>query len=66
MTGADQRRLERYDLFAANVRRELADIEAQMAEQRAEGRTRSATYQQLVANHMLAKAIIERLKDAGL
>jgi len=66
MQGADQRRLERYDLFAKTVRQDYAQVSAQMEDLRAQGKTKSATYQQLFANLMTLKQIIARLEDAGL
>jgi DNA-binding MarR family transcriptional regulator len=66
MEGADQRRLERYDLFADKVRTELSLTEAQLAELKAERKTRTATYQQLFANRMTLQQIVDRLKEAGL
>ncbi len=66
MEGADQRRLERYDLFAKQVHADLAQTESQLAQLKAEGKTRSATYQQLFANLMTLRQIVERLEDAGL
>ncbi len=66
MEGADQRRLERYDLFADKVRSELSQTEAQLAELKAESKTRTATYQQLFANRMTLQQIVDRLQEAGL
>ncbi len=66
MEGADQRRLERYDLFADKVRSELSLTEVQLAELKAEGKTRTATYQQLFANRMTLQQIVDRLQEAGL
>ena len=66
MEGADQRRLERYDLFADKVRSELVQTESELAELKAEGKTRTATYDQLFANRMVLRQIIERLEEAGL
>lgn len=66
MESADQRRLERYDLFADKVRSELSLAEEQLAELKAEGKTRTATYQQLFANRMTLQQIVDRLKEAGL
>ncbi len=66
MTPADERRLQRFDAFARGVHDDLAHIKAQMAEMRDEGRTKTATYQQLLANRMTLEQIEERLADAGL
>ena len=56
----------RLDVYVTDDKGRIYDIEMQMAEQRAQGRERSATYRQLIANRMLVRAIIERLRDAGL
>ena len=64
MESADQRRLERYDLFTDKVRQELGQTESELARLKAEGKTRTATYQQLFANRMTQ--IVDRLKEAGL
>lgn len=66
MTPADERRLQRFDAFARGVRDDLAQTRAQLEELRAEGRTKSATYQQLFANRVTLEQIVERLADAGL
>ncbi len=66
MTGADERRLERYDLFAAGVRSELERTEGTMAELRTAGRAKSATYRQLLANRSVMREIVARMEDAGL
>lgn len=66
MTGADERRLERYELFANTVYADLEQTERDLARLKEEGRTRSATYQQLFANRMALREIVTRLKDAGL
>jgi ribosomal protein L19E len=66
MQGSDQRRLERYDLFAKTVREDYAKITAQMRELRSQGKTKTATYRQLFANLMTLKEILSRFEDAGL
>ena len=66
MTPADERRLQRFDAFARGVNDELGQTRAQMDELRAEGRVKSATYQQLMANHMVLEQIVARLKEFGL
>lgn len=66
MTLADERRLQRFDAFVRGVNDELRQTRAQMDELRAEGRTKSATYQQLLANRMTLEQIIARLKEFGL
>ena len=66
MQGSEQRRLERYDLFAKTVREDYAKITAQMRELRSQGKTKTATYRQLFANLMTLKEILSRFEDAGL
>ena len=66
MQGSDQRRLERYDLFAKTVREDHAKIVAQMQDLRSQGKTKTATYRQLFANLLMLKEILSRLEDAGL
>ena len=50
MDGASERRLERFELFADKVRSELSETDATLARLKAEGKARTATYQQLWAN----------------
>ncbi|MBP3893800.1 MAG: hypothetical protein J6D34_07160 [Atopobiaceae bacterium] len=66
MQWSDQRRLERYDLFAKTVRADYAQVTAQMDDLRAQGKTKTTTYRQLFANLMTLKEILSRLEDAGL
>ena len=66
MTPADERRLQRFDAFVRGVHDELQQTEAQMRELADAGRTRTATYQQLMANRMTLRQIVDRLEDAGL
>jgi hypothetical protein len=66
VTPADERRLQRFDAFARGVNDELSQTRAQMDELRAEGRVKSATYQQLMANRMVLEQIVARLKEFGL
>ena len=66
MQGSDQRRLERYDLFAKTVREDHAKMTTQMQELRSQGKTKTATYCQLFANLLTLKEILSRFEDAGL
>ena len=66
MQGSEQRRLERYDLFAKTVREDYAKTTAQMRELSSQGKTKTATYRQLFANLMTLKEILSRFEDAGL
>lgn len=63
---SDADRLARSDHFAAGIRAELADTRARLAELRAQGKVKMATYQQLFANRMTLEGIERRLRDAGL
>lgn len=51
-SATDADRLARYDHFVAGIR--------------AEGKVKTATYQQLFANRMTLEGIERRLRDAGL
>ena len=66
MDGARERRLERFDLFADKVRSELAEADATLAQLKAEGKARTATYQQLWANSAVLHQIVEHLEEVGL
>lgn len=59
-------RLGRHEDVLAALRREYADAEVQIALLRDEGRIRSATYHQLVANRITLKSVLAHFTDAGL
>ena len=59
-------RLGRHEDVLAVLRQEYADAEAQLARLRDEGRIRTATYHQLVANRITLKSVLGRFSDAGL
>ena len=59
-------RLAAFESFAADVRAELASAEARMEELRAQGKTKTATYQQLFANRVVLREIDELLSEHGL
>lgn len=62
----DEERLAAYEEFAADVRREYADVEAQMDELKAQGKVKTATYRQLFATRITLKDIDRRLRSRGL
>lgn len=62
----DRERLEAYDAFAADVRREYAEVESKMDGLRASGKVKTATYRQLFATRITLKDIVRRLDERGL
>jgi hypothetical protein len=62
----DLARLERYESFRRDVVTELAGTEGQLRDLKAAGKTKTATYQQLFANRLTLKGILERLADHGI
>ena len=66
MDAANELRLERFDLFAGKVRAELAQTTATLERLKAEGKARTATYQQLWSNSMVLRQIVSRLEEVGL
>ena len=59
-------RLERYETFRCDVVAELASTEGQLRDLKTAGKTRTATYQQLFANRLTLRGILERLADHGV
>lgn len=66
MDRSDEERLKAFDGFACDVREELAATVARMESLRAQGKTKTATYQQLFAMRAILKEIDARLADHGL
>lgn len=62
----EEERLAVYEQFAADVRREYADVEAQMDELKAQGKVKTATYRQLFATRITLKDIDRRLRARNL
>jgi hypothetical protein len=62
----DLTRLERYETFRCDVVAELASTEGQLRDLKTAGKTRTATYQQLFANRLTLRGILERLADHGI
>lgn len=62
----EEERLAAYEQFAADVRREYADVEAQMDELKAQGKVKTATYRQLFATRIILKDIDRRLRARNL
>ena len=59
-------RLGAHEDALASLRAEYADAAAQIDRLRDEGRTRTATYRQLVANRITLKGILDRFAEVGL
>ena len=59
-------RLGRYEAFRCDVVAELASTEGQLRDLKTAGKTRTATYQQLFANSLTLRGILERLADHGI
>ena len=62
----DKVQVERYEAFRRDVISELADTKTRLATLKAEGKTRSATYQQLYANRIVLEGILDRLAEHGI
>lgn len=62
----EEERLAAYEQFAADARREYADVEAQMDELKAQGKVKTATYRQLFATRITLKDIDRRLRARNL
>lgn len=59
-------RLSAFELFAGDVRSDLAETYRRMEELRAENRVKSATYRQLFAVRSTLREIDRRLVERGL
>lgn len=62
----DQEKLAAFELFADEVRGELAQTSARMDELRVENKVKTATYRQLFAARITLKDIDRRLASHGL
>ncbi len=62
----EEERLAAYEQFAAEVRREYADVEARMGELKVQGKVKTATYRQLFATRITLKDIDRRLRARNL
>ena len=62
----DLARLGQYEAFRCNVVAELASTEGQLRDLKATGKTKTATYQQLFANRLILRGILERLAGHGI
>ena len=62
----DLARLGRYEAFRCDVVAELASTEGQLRDLKATGKTKTATYQQLFANRLTLRSILEKLADHGI
>ncbi len=63
---SDRKKLERYIRFAQDLRDELAETDQQLKDMKAQGRTKTATYQQLFANRFMLEEMVSRLDEADL
>ncbi len=63
---SDREKLERYVRFAQDLRDELAETDQQLKDMKAQGRTKTATYQQLFANRFMLEEMVSRLDEADL
>ncbi|MEE1210182.1 MAG: hypothetical protein U0K60_09120 [Parafannyhessea umbonata] len=61
-----ERRLERYEAFAAGVREDYGNAVRQMDDLRAQDRVKTATYRQLYAYKLTLDEILDRLEECGL
>lgn len=61
-----ERRLERYEAFAAGGREDYGNAVRQMDDLRAQGRVKTATYRQLFAYKSTLGEILDRLEECGL
>ena len=61
-----ERRLERYEAFAAGVREDYGSAVSQMDDLRAQDRVKTATYRQLYAYKSTLGEILDRLEECGL
>lgn len=61
-----EERLSAFELFAADVRRDLSETSRCMEDLRLENRVKSATYKQLFAVRSTLKEIDRRLSEHGL
>lgn len=61
-----ERRLERYEAFAAGVREDYGSAVRQMDDLRAQDRVKTATYRQLYAYKSTLGEILDRLEECGL
>ncbi|MGN0076143.1 MAG: hypothetical protein ACI38Z_04120 [Parafannyhessea sp.] len=61
-----ERRLERYEAFAASVREDYGTTQRQMDDLRAQDRVKTATYRQLYAYKCTLGEILDRLEECGL
>ena len=61
-----ERRLERYEAFAAGVREDYGNAVRQMDDLRAQDHVKTATYRQLYAYKLTLGEILDRLEECGL
>jgi hypothetical protein len=59
-------RLEAFERMLADIQRQADEENRKMAELKAAGREKSATYRQYFSNRMLYKMILDRYRQYGL
>jgi hypothetical protein len=59
-------RLEAFERMLADIKKQADDENRKMAELKAAGREKSATYRQYFSNRMLYKMILDRYRQYGL
>ena len=62
----DAERLARYDRLLADLQAERDKIVSDMARLREQGKTKTVTYQQLIANKLLVQNLLSRFEIYGL
>lgn len=59
-------REERFERMLAEIQAEYAAIEHKMAALRAEGKTKTATFRQLMGNKLMYQSMLTMYQDHGL
>lgn len=62
----DEKRMESFEKMLLAVQRNYEDVTAKMEKMKAEGRTKSATYRQLMGNKMMYQNMLSMYKIYGL
>ena len=59
-------REERFERMLAEIQAEYASIEQRMAVLRAEGKTKTVTFRQLMGNKLMYQSMLSMYRDHGL
>lgn len=62
----DENRLEQFEAMLAAVRKNYGDAARKMEKLKAEGKTKSATYRQLMGNKLMYQSMISMYQVYGL